>query len=296
MGNYEIALVLGMAAGFFCRLLLLRSDYRRYPGYPHGYVTHLSLAAVASLIGALAPLALIKREYTAVTFLALAAQQFREIRDMERKTLGQLEQNELVKRGQDYIEGIARVFEARNYLVMFTSSGSSLATYYLGWKIGLAVMVLFILISNRLKRGRFVRDIAEVVPVDFGFKGAHLEIDGVVIMNVGLAEAREKLKREALAVKLKPIDDDGRAILHDAGQRQAILHTVAAVIGSKREIGEPEWTPLARKNIDTGEILLFILPNEKDLECLIEAVKMTPVLESAVNRPLKSRIGRAAAD
>jgi len=38
------------------------------------------------------------------------------------------------------------------------------------------------------------------------------------------------------------------------------------------------------------------LPNEPDMEALIEAVKKTPVLESAAARPLKSRIGRYASD
>ncbi|HBK52913.1 MAG TPA: hypothetical protein DDZ44_03100, partial [Syntrophomonas wolfei] len=61
--------------------------------------------------------AIAKPDYVAVTFLALAAQQFREIRNMERETLSKLEESKLIPRGPDYIEGIARVFEARNYLV-----------------------------------------------------------------------------------------------------------------------------------------------------------------------------------
>ena len=62
------------------------------------------------------------------------------------------------------------------------------------------------------------------------------------------------------------------------------------------EIGEQEWTPAARKNLETGSLAVFLMPNEKDMECIIEAAKRTPVLESAVQKPLASRIGRKAAD
>lgn len=40
---------------------------------------------------------------------------------MERETLLKLEENELVQRGVDYVEEIARTFEARNYLTIFTA-------------------------------------------------------------------------------------------------------------------------------------------------------------------------------
>jgi hypothetical protein len=51
-----------------------------------------------------------------------------------------------------------------------------------------------------------------------------------------------------------------------------------------------------RKDIDTGKLGLFVLPNEKDIECVIEAIYRTPVLESAVQKPLASKVGRKAAD
>lgn len=296
MEPLSITLTVGMAAGLACRIYLLRTDYRRYPGYPHSVITHLSLAAIASLIGAVAVPALAAREYTAVTFLALAAQQFREIRNLERKSLAELEELELVPRGRDYIEGIARVFESRNYLVMLTSLGASLATFYLHWGVGVALGLVLTYISGHLRRGKYLGEIVTVEPASITFKGPFLTIQGVVVTNIGLKKAREKILREGRAVIIKPKNDDARAILHDAGQRQAILHTVASLLGTKVDISERDWKPLACKNIDTGEVVLYIVPNEPDMECLLQAVRMTPVLESAVTRPLKSRIGRAAAD
>ena len=73
------------------------------------------------------------------------------------------------------------------------------------------------------------------------------------------------------------------------------MHDIAALIGSKAEIGEPAYTPMARKNVDSGAIGIYFLPNERNISCLLAAVKRTPLLESAVSRPLRNPIGRKAA-
>lgn len=275
---------------------MLKTDYRFYPGYPHGYVTHISLGFIAAALGASAVPALLEKDFTAVTFLALAAQQFREIRNMERETLSALETSALVPRGTDYIEGIAKVFEARNYLVIATSLLVSIVTYLLNVIWGLLLGVFLFLLARKLMRGETIADIAEVQAAKLSFEGPFLKADEVIMMNVGLTEARQKILREGLAVRIIPKNDNGRLTLHDAGQRQAIVHTAATLLGTKREIGELEWHPVARKNIDTGNVCLFIIPNEPDLQCLIEAVKRTPVLESARRKPLATAIGKAASD
>jgi uncharacterized protein len=70
----------GVIIGTLTRYYLLRRDYRQYPSYPHGVVANLSLGFIAAVIGAVAIPALAEKEFTAVTFLALAATQFREVR------------------------------------------------------------------------------------------------------------------------------------------------------------------------------------------------------------------------
>ena len=84
MQNHVLTILLGVVAGTLARLVMLRSDYRHYPSYPHGFVTHISLGFIAALVGAVAVPALAKPDYAAATFLILAAQQFREIRNGER--------------------------------------------------------------------------------------------------------------------------------------------------------------------------------------------------------------------
>jgi phage terminase large subunit-like protein len=129
MESYGIVIATGIVAGIINRWLLLRSDYRHYPTYPHGQLIHLALGFIAASLGAVAVPAIAKPDYVAVTFLVLAAQQFREVRNMERETLMKLEESKIISRGTAYIEGIARVFEARNYLVIMTALATSAAVY-----------------------------------------------------------------------------------------------------------------------------------------------------------------------
>jgi len=296
MDVYTEAILSGLTIGFLARLIMLRTDYRNYPSYPHGYIIHLSLGAIAACLAALALPALLEEEYTAVTFLVLCAQQFRDVRNMERETLMKLEENALVPRGFDYIEGIAKVFESRNYLVMLVALATSGATIYGGWLGGLLIGAIMLLLARFVMRGSFVGDIAQVVEGRLHFEASLLYVDDIVIMNVGDLTARKKILQEGVAIVLHPFDDDGRAILNNLGQRQALLHDISMLVGNKLEIGEQEWTPAARKNMETGALAIFLLPNEKDIDCVMEAARRTPVLESAVQKPLASTVGRRAAD
>lgn len=296
MNDYAVQVLFGFLCGFGARLYMLRTDYRNYPSYPHGYIIHLSLGAIAAALAAIAVPALLTEEYTAVTFLVLCAQQFRDIRNMERETLMKLDEKKLVPRGVDYIEGIAKVFESRNYLVMLVSLIATTCAIFLSWLWTIAVAVILLLGCKWLMRGSFIRHIAQIKPGQLHFEQSLLMVDDIVLMNVGDSDARAKILSEGIGIILHPKDDDGRAILNDVGQRQAILHDVAVLVGSKLELGEPELTPMARKNVDTGAVGLFFVPNEKDIDCIIEAAYRTPVLESAVQKPLASSIGRKAAD
>lgn len=296
MDKNGVTILVGVGIGFLARLYMLRVDYRQYPSYPHGHVIHLSLGFIASALGAIAIPALLEKEYTAVTFLVLAAQQFREIRNMERETMTRLEEKALVPRGLDYIEGIAKVFEARNYLVILVALVTSLFTYWLGITPGIIAGVFAIVITSKFMRGNFIGDIAEVLPCELYFEKSLLMIDNIVIMNVGLEDAKEKILKDGLAVLIKPYNDNARATLNNLGQRQAILHDASALLGNKLETGELDFSPMIRKDIDTGKLGLFIVPNEPDMECLIEAIKKVPVLESAKQKPLASYIGKKAAD
>jgi hypothetical protein len=134
--------------------------------------------------------------------------------------------------------------------------------------------------------GDIVGDICEVVPSRLSFKGPVLMVDEIGMINVGLKKMREDILKNGLAVRIKPKDGNARAIIHDMGQRKAIAFTAAVILGTKKDVDIPEYTPLVRKNPDTGEAGLYIMPVERDMDQLIAAVKLTPVLESASSKPL----------
>jgi len=286
----------GVTLGSLARYLMLRRDFRQYPSYPHAVVNHLALGFVAAMMGAVAVPAIIAKEYTAVTFLALAATQFREVRRLEREMLQALDHSELVARGKDYIEGISRTFEARNYLVILISLATSGVALLYGVAAGLAAGVASLVAAKALMRGRIVRDIARVRPAAFTFKGPNVFVEEIQIMNLGLQEVRQVVAERARAVILEPHDDRGREILANVGQRQAIAHDAAALLGVHREVDTAEFTPLLRRDPDTGRVGMLIVPIEPDVKCLVAAVENVPVLESADVNPLASRAGRCAAD
>ena len=97
--------------GIIARFHMMRVDSRQYPTYPQGVLSHLTLGAIAAVLGSVALPSLIEKEFSAVTFLALAAQQFRDVRNMERESLDNIESTELVPRGTAYIEDIAKAAE-----------------------------------------------------------------------------------------------------------------------------------------------------------------------------------------
>ncbi|MFY9411661.1 MAG: YIEGIA family protein, partial [Dethiobacteria bacterium] len=279
MERYLVATFLGIAFGFAARCLMLRSDYRQYPAYPHGYVTHLSLGLIAALLGALAIPALLEKEFTAVTFLSLAATQFRDIREIERETLSKLDQSNLVARGPDYIEGIARVFEARNYLVMLIALLVSGLTYFTSVWAGFLLGALTLFAALRLMRGPVIGEISTVRTAEISFKGPNLFVEDIHFMNLAREEVRRTVLERGLGVVIEPFDDNAREVLANNGQRMAIAHDVATQLGIYRDVDTAEFTPILRRDLDTGRIAMLILPLEKDSECLVAAVKNVPVLE-----------------
>ena len=290
------AIVSGVIIGTIIRYLLLKRDYRQYPSYPHGVITHLSLGFIAAFIGAAAIPALGEKEFTAVTFLALAATQFREVRDMERAMLNNLDNTNLVPRGPDYIEGIARVFEARNYLVMFISLLISGIVFWSNFLLGLLSAPVFLFAAIKLTKGKSIADIAKVREGEVRFDGPMLFVENIDFMNLGLEFVRKTYLDRGIGVIIEPFDDNARATLANKGQRIAISHDAAALLGVYKDVDTAEFMPIVRRDLDTGRIGLIIVPIEQDIAFLIEAVKKVPVLESAISTPLKTYVGGKASD
>lgn len=287
--RYTLGIVLGVAFGVLSRLTMLRTDYRQYPTYPHGKIIHLSLGVIAAGLGAVAVPALFEKNYTAMTFLALAAQQFRDVRNMERETLTHVDSMELVQRGATYIEGIAMVFEGRNYLVIFTAFMSALFCILFSWHWGIVAGVISLAIAHYYKSGKQLIHIAEVQQAPVRLDGPNLYVGDIYIMNVGLEVNRQFIDVNGMGFILTPLNQNCQTTLANLGQRQALLYDLSTILGVLRDSGEPLLIPMAKLDLHDGRLAVFILPRDADPVKAKQVIHRVPVLESAVRMPSEAK-------
>ncbi|SJZ58878.1 YIEGIA domain-containing protein [Selenihalanaerobacter shriftii] len=273
-------IVIGILMGTIARIIMLKEDYRQYPSFPDAFLIHITIGFVAAALGAVALPALLENNFVAVTFLVLAIQQFRDVRKIEKNDLLALENVELVKRGEAYINGIAKSFEARNYIVIITSLVTTgtlefMKTSYPILEIGLAVIlgIMTPYLIDKWTKDQVVGDVAEVKKVTLKFDGHNLLVDGQYISNQALDNAKDRILEEGIGVVIKPYNHAGDISLANYGQRQAIAHEAARILGVKRYIE-------TRRNFNTGEVIMMIVPMRKDVEALLKVIKQVPLLES----------------
>lgn len=284
-----VGVMIGLIFGIISRVIMLRTDYRQYPTYPHGKIIHLSLGIIAAGLGAIVIPALLAKEYTAVTFLALAAQQFREVRNMERETLKNIDENELVPRGAMYIEGIAMVFEGRNYLVIFSALIASMFTILFAWYWGVIAGILSLFVAKFFRSGKSISHIAEVELGEVSINGPNLFVDHIQMMNIGLQQNKQIIQKHGVGLLIKPKNKNAKVTISSPGQRQAIIHNLSTIMGVYRDSDEPALVPMAKIDLDSGNVAVFILPREKNPDQIIQVVKGAPLLESSVRLPSESK-------
>ncbi|MGL5347326.1 MAG: YIEGIA family protein [Peptostreptococcaceae bacterium] len=290
----------GLAIGIISRLIMLNLDQKQYPTQPNVLLTQIVLAFVASALGALLVPALIERSYTSITFLSLAAEQFRQVRENRRDTLQNLEDIQLVQRGDAFIEEIARTYEIRNYMCILTSF-FTVGLYYiivsefnLSSNVTLIIssacgIILALLLRKMLTR-QSIGEIADVVPVEISFVDEFImqvgELKGIT--NMGSESDRNRYLSKGLGIEIIPKDKNyiNAGILLDPGQRQAILFNIYSRIGLYREENEPAFYPLPRRNPKKESLVIAYIPMEKDIDKLIEAVKSCPILSSSRGKNL----------
>ncbi|WP_138416934.1 YIEGIA family protein [Aquibacillus sediminis] len=296
MNEYTYPILFGVVIGTIARSMMLKTDYRQYPTYLHGRVIHLALGFIAAALGAVAVPAIMEKEFTAVTFLTIAASQFREVRNMERNTLTEMDGYELVPRGNTYIEGIAVAFESRNYLVIFTSLVTTLS--YLVWNVyaAIAVTIVCYLVIKKFMSGSTLKELVDIEYQELHFEGAGLYVDNIYIMNIGLPERQEEIKKYGMGFILKPKNFDVRSTIANLGQRQAILHDVSIAMGVFRDSGTPALVPLIKRDLDDGRIGVFILPQNPDVDKAKRVIGAVPVLENAIRMPSESKASQKGSE
>ena len=294
---------IGIIIGVVSRLIMLNLDQRQYPTQPNILVSQIVLAFVASSLGALLIPALMNRSYTSITFLSLAAEQFRQVRSNRRDTLESLEDTQLVTRGNSFIEEVCRTYEIRNYMCIVTSFLTVTVFYILIGEFNMtdnpAILISTIsgivtaLVFRKLLSRQSIGDIAEVSIVDIKFVDETILQVGSLkgITNIGLKKDRDRYLKEGVGIEIRPKNNSyiNAGILNYPGQRQAICYNLYSRMGILREVNEQAFSPLPRKDPNTQCILMAFIPMVKDERRIIEAVKSCPILASARGKNLALR-------
>lgn len=276
-----ILIITATLYGTIARLATLRQDFRQYPTFPNGYLSFAALGFVAATLGAVFVPALLTNQLTAVTFLVLAMRQFQGVRQLEQKSLSVLEDVEYTRRGSAYIDGIAKTFEARNYVSLFVALAVGIIMESLGHQSVVFRLVaatlgsgcVFVLLA-KISKGQIIADIAEVTPAAIRISQNQLFVDDIFVSNrVGIELGQQMILDEGLAVIVRPKHQHFRVTLENYGQRQAILFEITRSLGVKRY----HYT---RKNYEDGSIAFMTVPIIRDMERLIQVVRHTPVLET----------------
>ena len=278
--EYVTMITTGFLVGSYARVATIQEDFRQYPSYPNGYLINVVTGCVAAMVGAVFLPGLLTNNFVAVSFLALAIQQFRDVRKMERSALVDLEHTEFTPRGYAYIDGISKTFESRNYLALVTAFLCTLTMKLIpghrplpdiigGVLVGLAVLYLL----RRVTKGKTVGDIAEIRLGRISIEQDSLYVDDIFVHNVGLPDVQERFLQEGVAVMITPHDGNAQIALANYGQRQAIVHEAARTLGLKRYVYQ-------RRDFEHGRICFALIPIRQDRDLLLKLVRSVPLLES----------------
>ncbi len=280
--EYVVMILTGIIAGMIARMITLYVDYRQMPTYPNGVFNNLVTGFIASALGSVAIPALIEQDFTAITFLALATQHFRDIRKLEGESLSKLDHVGYTKRGIAYIDGISKTYEARHYISLVTAVTAVLCMSILNKEVllirvpaGIAAGLVVTLLIKRVTKGKTVGDICTLKEGKIRVEGSELYVDDMFVTSVlGTRRSKDLFLKGGLAVVVTPKADEFRITLDSLGQRQAMLFEACRTLGVKR-------FQFTRKSYQKGVIIIAIVPIIRDVDKMIHAIKNTPILENS---------------
>lgn len=270
----------GIVVGTGARISMIKEDTRQHPSVPNGVFINVVTGMIAATIGAVFPVALLTKNFIGLSFLMLAVQQFRDVRKTERESLNDLEKTEYSPRGAAYIDGIAKTFEARNYISLLSALFCVITMMLipvhsplLKIAAGVLVALLVIYFLHRFTKGKTIGEYADVAVGTISFVGTMLHIDDIPVANVGLPEARELLQQEGIGIMIVPQSIGAQIALANYGQRQTVVHEAARTFGLKRYL-------YMRRDFHTGRFCFAIVPIRREVGALLEMVAEVPLLES----------------
>jgi len=286
---FRRAFIVALFLGILCRGLVLRVTDKQYPSRPQDYLEQIIISGLAASLGAIAFPALIDKEFSALTFFAVAIQQFQGISQEEKITIENIDNGEVVPKGAAYIEEISSTYESRSYISLFSSLVASVMYIYFARAfkfdflpctilaiIGAAIVGLIFKIYLRRSS---IGDIADVVEAKIKFDGPILKVNDVFISNIGLDDTRNKYLKEGIAIEVIPKNMKAYGIISDLGQRQAILHNLYIHFGINKDVDEKDLLAITKVDLEKNTLVIPYLPLVKDMNELMKVVKSTPILE-----------------
>ena len=286
---FRRSFIVALFIGVLCRGLVLRVTDKQYPTRPQDYLEQIIISGLSASLGAIAFPALIDKEFSALTFFAVAIQQFQGLSKEEKITIENIDNQEVVPKGAAYIEEIASTYESRSYISLFSALVASVIYIYFARAYKLTFLPCTILaaiggaivgiIFRKYLRRDSIGDIADVVEAKINFEGPILKVNDVFINNIGLEDTRSKYLKDGIAIEIIPKDLKAYGIISDLGQRQAMLHNLFIHFGINKDIDEKDLLATSKINLEKNTVVIPYLPLVKDMDELIKVIKSTPILE-----------------
>ncbi len=288
---FRHAFITAMIIGTLCRFFVLRVKDRQYPSRPQDYVEQIIVAALASSLGAIALPALIDKEFSALTFLAVGIQQFQGLSEQEKITLENIDDDDLLDKGQPYINEIATTYEVRSYVSLFSSLIASITYIYISRKYDASMLtctiyaavggVIVSLIIRRLLRRQSINDIADIYLGKISFDGPLLKVNDVVMTNIGLKDSRKKYLEKGVAIEVVPKDMGSFGTINDIGQQKAIMHNIYIHLGMDKDMDERDLLALSKTDLKRKSVVIVMIPLLKDEIILMQVAGSTPILDTS---------------
>nr|WP_294575048.1 YIEGIA family protein [uncultured Romboutsia sp.] len=286
---FRRSFIVALFIGVLCRGLVLRVTDKQYPSRPQDYLEQIIISGLSASLGAIAFPALIDKEFSALTFFAVAIQQFQGLSKEEKITIENIDNQEVVPKGAAYIEEIASTYESRSYISLFSALVASVIYIYFARAYKLTFLPCTILaaiggaivglVFRKYLRRDSIGDIADVVEAKISFEGPILKVNDVFINNIGLEDTRSKYLKDGIAIEIIPKDLKAYGIISDLGQRQAMLHNLFIHFGINKDIDEKDLLATSKINLEKNTVVIPYLPLVKDMDELIKVIKSTPILE-----------------
>lgn len=291
---FRHSFIVASVLGILCRAFVLRITDKQYPTRPQDYLEQLITSALASSLGAIALPALMDKEFAALTFFAVAIQQFQGLAEQERITLENIDNDEIVKKGSAYVEEIASTYEARSYISLLSSLVASGLFILFSKKfdfrfVGCTIVatigacIVGILIRRYLRRDS-VGDIADVYPAKIHFDDSILKVNDAIVTNIGLEDTRKRYLEEGIAIEIVPKSIGDFGIISDIGQRQAIIHNIFIHMGVNKDVDEKDILTISKMDLNKHTVVIPFIPIMKDINTMVKIAKSTPIIENAKSK------------